>query len=101
MTNNVRDRFVADMQVAGMASGTQERYLGCVNVFFRETWLAPDAVTERDVQQFLIALRDKDVARETFRGYRFALAFFFSHTMQRDWPLFKKKSRRPQSSACP
>jgi hypothetical protein len=101
MTNTIKDQFMADMQVAGLVAGTQERYLGCVNVFFKETWLAPQAVTERDVQQFFIALRAKDVARETFRGYRFALAFFFEHTMQRDWPLFKKKLRRPQSAACP
>ena len=101
MTNTIKDQFMADMQLAGLVSGTQARYLGCVNVFFKETWLAPHAVTECDVQQFLIALRDKDMARETFRGYRFALAFFFAHTMQRDWPLFKKKSRPPQSAACP
>ncbi len=101
MTNTVKDQFVEDMKLAGMASGTQDRYLGCVNVFFKETWLAPDTVTERDVQHFLITLRDKDVARETFRGYRFALSFFFEHTMQRDWPLFKKKSRRLQDIAFP
>lgn len=100
MTNTIKDQFVSDMQVAGLVAGSQERYLGCVNAFFRETWLAPDAATERDVQQFLISLRDKGVAGETFRGYRFALAFFFEQTMRRDWPLFKKKLRRPQSIAC-
>jgi len=101
MTNTIKDQFVSDMQVAGLAAGSQERYLGCVNVFFRETWLAPDAVTEPDVQQFLISLRDKDVAGETFRGYRFALFFFFKQTMQCDWALFKKKSRRPRSVVFP
>ena len=91
MTNTIKEQFVVDMQVAGLVTGSQERYLGCVNAFFKETWLAPDAVTERDVQQFLVSLSDKDVAGETFRGYRFALAFFFGNTLQRDWALFKKK----------
>ena len=100
MTNTIRDQFVVDMQVAGLAAGSQERYLGCVNTFLKETWLAPDAVTEHDVQQFLILLRDRDVAGETFRGYRFALAFFFGNTLRRDWPLFKKKLRRPRSIVC-
>lgn len=100
MTNTIKDQFVVDMQVAGLVAGSQDRYLGCVNAFFRETWLTPDAVTEHDVQQFLISLRDRDVAGETFRGYRFALAFFFENTLRRDWPLFKKKLRRPRSIAC-
>ena len=100
MTNTIKDQFVVDMQVAGLVAGSQERYLGCVNAFFRETWLTPDAVTESDVQQFLISLRDKGVAGETFRGYRFALFFFFENTLRRDWALFKKKLRRSQSIAC-
>ena len=95
MTNTIKDQFTADMQLAGLAAGSQKRYLGCVNAFFQETWLSPDAVTERDVQQFFIALRARDVAGETFRGYRFALAFFFENTLGRDWPLFKKKLKRP------
>jgi len=101
MTNAIRDQFVADMQLAGLVDGSQERYLGCVNAFFRETWLAPHAVTEQDVQRFLIMLRERDVAGETFRGYRFALRFFFVHTLQRDWALFKKKLRRPRSIVFP
>ncbi len=101
MTNTIRDQFVSDMQLAGLTSGSQKRYLGCVNAFFRETWLSPEAITERDVQQFFIALRAKDVAGETYRGYRFALAFFFEETLQCNWSLFKKKSRRPRSDVCP
>jgi hypothetical protein len=61
-----------------------------VNGFLRTTWASPGSVTEREVQEFLIALRDRDVARETFRGYRFALQFLFADSMGRDWPLFKK-----------
>ena len=53
MTNTIKDQFMADMQLAGLVSGTQARYLGCVNVFFKETWLAPQAVTECDVQTSL------------------------------------------------
>jgi len=88
---------VRDMQAAGLASRTQEQYLSSVNGFFRATWLSAEAVTEQDVQGFLIGLRDRDVARETFRGYRFALECLFKNTLGRDWPLFGKKNfaRRP------
>ncbi len=90
MSNEIRDQFVRDMQVAGLAPGTQRRYVSSVNVFLRSTWASPESVRERDVQSFLIAQRDLGVARETFRGYRYALQFLFGNTLGRDWPLFKK-----------
>jgi hypothetical protein len=88
------------MQVAGLAAGTQEQYLSTVDLFFKATWLSAVAVAEKDVQEFLISLRERDVARETFRGYRFALQFLFANTLGRDWPLFKKNSARRRSSVC-
>lgn len=99
MSNGIRDQFVRDMQVAGLAAGTQKKYLCSVDVFFKSTWLSPESVTEQDVQTFLIGLRERDAARETFRGYRFALECLFVNTLGRDWPLFGKKNcaRRPNS----
>ena len=90
MSNEIRDQFVRDMQVAGLSSGTQTRYLSCVHGFLKATWVSPSSVTERDVQDFLIGLREAQVARETFRGHRYALQFLFANTLGRDWPLFKK-----------
>ena len=90
MSNEIRDQFVRDMQVAGLSAGTQQRYLSSVNVFLRSTWSSPESATERDVQDFLIAQRDMGVARETFRGYRYALQLLFLNTLRRGWPLFKK-----------
>ncbi len=90
MSNEIRDQFVRDMQVAGLSAVTQERYLSCVNGFLKATWVSPVSATERDMQDFLIALRDSGAARETFRGYRYALEFLFVNTLGRDWPLFKK-----------
>ena len=90
MSHDVKDQFVRDMQVAGFSPGTQTCYLSSVNAFFRDTWLSPTSVSERDVQDYLIALREKGRARETFRGYRYALEFLFMNTLKRDWALFKK-----------
>lgn len=92
MSNGIRDQFVRDMQVAGLSAGTQAQYLSSVDLFFKATWLSAEAVTEQEVQTFLIGLRDRDVARETFRGYRFALACLFGNTLGRAWPLFGKKN---------
>jgi hypothetical protein len=101
MSNEIRAQFVRDMQVAGLSAGTQRQYLSSVDLFFKATWLSPEAVTEQDVQTFLIGLRERDVARETFRGYRFALECLFANTLGRDWPLFGKKNSAPRpSSVC-
>jgi hypothetical protein len=101
MSNKIRDQFVRDMQVAGLAPGTQTRYLSCVDLFFKATWLSAESAMEQDVQTFLIGLRDRDRARETFRGYRFALESLFVNTLGRDWPLFGKKNCvRRRNSVC-
>ncbi len=101
MSNGIKDQFVRDMQVAGLCAGTQKKYLSAVDQFFRATWLSPESVTEQEVQTFLIDLRERDVARETFRGYRFALESFFANTLGREWALFGKKNCvRHRSSVC-
>ena len=90
MSNTIREQFERDMQVAGLSAGTQKRYLSCVNGFLKTSWVSPSSVTEQEVQDFLIGLREAGVARETFRGYRYALQFLFVNTLGRDWALFKK-----------
>jgi hypothetical protein len=100
MSNVIREQFVRDMQVAGLSTGTQAQYLSSVDRFFRTTWRSPETVTEQDVQSFLIELRERDVARETFRGYRYALECLFVNTLGQDWPLFKKNFAPPPSSVC-
>ena len=89
-TNALMAQFVRDMAVAGHAEGTQATYLGAVQQFIQATWTSPEQATEAQLQSYLIALRQRDVAGETFRVQRFALQFLFQNTLARDWPLFKK-----------
>lgn len=96
---DIRDRFIRDMQAGGLSASTQERYLKNVEQFFKRVWRSPEAVTETQVQAFMIGLRERDVARETFRNYFFALKFFFGTTLRRDWASLKKTGFvRPPSS---
>jgi hypothetical protein len=89
-TNPLMEQFVRDMAVAGHSAGTQATYLGAVQQFIQATWTSPEQATEAQLQSYLIALRERDVAGETFRVQRFALQFLFQNTLARDWPLFKK-----------
>ena len=97
----IRQQFMKDMQAAGVAEATQQRYVKNVDLFFKAVWCAPEDVTEPMVQDFMINVRNRDVARETFRGYQYALKWFFLTTMRRDWPVLKKGAcARLPSSAC-
>jgi hypothetical protein len=78
------------MQAGGLAETTQTRYLANVDFFFKAVWTAPEDVTETMVKEFIIGVRNRDVARETFRGYQYALRFFFLTTMRREWESLKK-----------
>jgi hypothetical protein len=89
-TNPLMLQFVRDMAVAGLGLDTQETYLGAVQRFIQRTWTSPEQVSEAQLQSYLIALRERDVASGTFRVQRFALQFLFQNTLGRDWPLFKK-----------
>ena len=100
MTNKIREQFVRDMQVAGLAASTQNTYLYAVGSFFRTSWVAAETATESDVQEYLLSLRERDVAKETFRVQRYALEFLFVNSLRRDWPLFQKKLPRRPSSVC-
>ena len=95
----IRGQFIKDMQASGLSEATQKRYLKNVDLFFKAVWRSPEEVTEAMVQDFIIEVRNRDVARETFRGYHYALKCFFLNTMHRDWGLLKKtRSARPPSS---
>lgn len=89
-TNALMEQFVRDMAVAGHGEGTQATYLGAVQQFILATWTSPEQATQAQLQSYLIALRQRDVAGQTFRVQRFALQFLFQNTLARDWPLFKK-----------
>lgn len=98
MSKELRQRMVADMQLAGLSSGTQATYLQCVDTFMRHTWLAPEQATEQDLAEYLRHLQQNGAARGTFKPARYGLQFVFQNTLGRKWPLFEKKSARPDKS---
>ena len=65
--------------------------------------VSPDQLSERDVENYLLYVRDElGVAKGTFAPIFFGLKFFYLHTLGYDWPLFtKKKSASQAGSGCP
>ena len=88
-----------DLQLAGLAEGTQTAHLRAVRqlaAHFREP---PDRVTEQEVREYLVYLKDeREYSPSSLKIAASGLIFFYTHTVPRDWLTFKDLHiPRPQS----
>ena len=99
----LRKRMIEDMQLAGLSQGTQDAYVRVVRKLAEHFHLSPDRLTERQLRDYLMHLReDRCVAKGTFQQHFFGIKFFFVNTLTYDWPLLtKKKSANPIANAFP
>lgn len=99
----LRKRLIEDMKLAGHSPGTQEAYIRVVRQLAGHFRVSPDQLTERQVRDYLMHLREvRRVAKGTFQAHFFGIKFFFVNTLGYDWPLLtKKKSASPFVNACP
>ena len=107
--SELRNRMLQDLQLAGLVEGTRRLYLRAVEQLATYYWLSPDQLSERQVERFLLYVRDElGVAKGTFEPLLAGLRFFYLNTLDRNWPLFLKKrsacrwpSGSPTSAAMP
>ena len=99
----LRQRMIRDMELAGHTPGTQRTYIGAVVKLQDHYHVRPDKLSEKQVQQYILWLRDqKRVAKGTFRTSWCGLKFFYYRTLGVDWPLFtRKKVRQPRRKRLP
>jgi hypothetical protein len=95
--------MIQDLKLAGLRDGTQQVYLRAVRQLSAYYMLRPDQLDERQVQRYILYVRDElSVAKGTFEPMFAGLTFFYVNTLGRDWPLFrKKKSANHARSGCP
>ena len=97
----LRTKMIEDMRLAGLAPSTQAVYLQAVCGLAAHYRRSPDALSEDEVRAYLIALRERGVARGTFHHNQHGIQFLYRHTLDRDWLLFsKKRFVRRDRSAC-
>ncbi len=88
----LRTRMIEDMQLAGHSRGTQDAYIRVVRQLAGHFRVSPDRLTERQVRDYLMHLREvRKVAKGTFQAHFFGIKFFFVGTLGYDWPLLTKK----------
>lgn len=87
----LRMRMIEDMKLAGLARGTQAVYVTAVRGLADHYRRAPDELSEEQVRGYLLSLRERGVARGTFKTHHYGIQFLYRQTLNRDWPLFSKK----------
>ena len=88
--SELRQRFIDDMNLAGLTTGTQTIYIGIILKLVRHCGRTPpQCITEQQVEQYLNK-RLATVARGTFQSEFAALKALFYRTLGREWNLFTK-----------
>lgn len=100
--SELRNRMIRDMDLAGLVQGTRREYLRAVRQLAAYYMVSPDRLTERQVQDYILYVRDDlGVAKGTFAPLLAGLKFFYLNTLGYEWPLLsKKKSASHARSGC-
>ncbi len=102
--SKLQDRMIQDLKLAGLdKSGTDKVYLRAVRQLAGYYMLPPDRLTECQVQDYILYVRDElGVAKGTFEPMLAGLKFFYVNTLGFEWALFtKKKSASHARNGCP
>lgn len=90
--SDLRSRMIKDLKLAGLVEGSREQYLRGVRQLAAYYMISPDRLTERQVQDYILYVRDDlGVAKGTFAPMFAGLKFFYINTLGFDWALFTKK----------
>ncbi|NGZ29367.1 MAG: hypothetical protein G8345_21085 [Magnetococcales bacterium] len=101
MNNTLRQRMDHEMNVAGLAASSRQTYLNAVDRLAARSWRSLEELTEKEIQEYLLHIRDDGAARGTFKTTWFGIQFLYHHVLGRDWSLFtKKRSDNPAKSVC-
>ena len=76
--------MITDMDLAGLASRTQQNYIGAVRQLAAHYRRSPDRLTEEEVRAYLLALRDRGAARGTFKIVYHGIKFLYCQTLDCD-----------------
>jgi integrase/recombinase XerD len=93
MTTLLHQRLQEDLQLAGLAEGTQKAYLHAVRRFEAHFHKPPDQISEQEFREYLLYLKNRRrYSAGSLRVAASGILFLFTHTVPRDWPTFKTLS---------
>jgi integrase/recombinase XerD len=99
MSTALRQRMHQDLQLAGLAEGTQKMYLRAVRQLATHFRKPPDQITESELREYLLYLKnERQYSPSSLKIAASGIIFFYTHTVPRDWLTFKSLHiPRPQS----
>jgi integrase/recombinase XerD len=90
MTTRLRQRMHQDLQLAGLAEGTQTAYLRVVKQFANHFHKPPDQISEQEFREYLLYLKsERHYSPSSLKIAASGILFFYTHTVPRDWPTFE------------
>ena len=84
----LRERFIRDLRLRGYADRTVEGYVHAVAKLAKYCGKPPDLVSEREVQDYLLHLTERNVARGTHTIALCGIKLFMEATLGRTWGTF-------------
>jgi hypothetical protein len=87
----LRMRMIEDMTLSGLSPGTQATYVDAVRKLAAHYRRSPDQLSEEEVRAYIVSLRERGVARGTFKANYYGIQYVYRSTLNRDWALFSKK----------
>jgi site-specific recombinase XerD len=82
----LRQRFLEDMQLRGLAPTTQQVYVSAVQQLAAYYGKSPDKITNEQLREyFLYLINEKEIARGTYTVAISSIRFLYEQTLQRSW----------------
>ena len=101
MSTKLRQRMHQDLQLAGLAEGTQKMYLRAVRQLAAHFHKPPDRITEHELREYLLYLKNERMYQpSSLKIAASGIIFFYTHTAPRYWPTLRK-IRFPRPDALP
>jgi len=99
MSTTLRQRMHQDLQLAGLAEGTQKMYLRAVRQLATHVHTPSDRIAESEVREYLLYRKnEREYSSSSLKIAASGIIFFYTHTAPLDWLIVKNlHSPRPQS----
>ena len=91
----LRDQMLADLQLRGATTRTQETYLREVSNLAKYYNRSPEELGEDELKEYMLYLmKERQLSDGTYRFYVAALKFLYRTTLKREWVVEKIKCPR-------
>ena len=86
----LRQRMIEDMQLRGLSSITQERYVTAVRLLAEHYGKSPAQITEEELRQYFLYLKNvKQYSHSSSTVALCAIKFLYEYTLKRTWPTLE------------